>query len=54
MELSLHFKSDLHFFFLGGEIVNCSYISSSKLIAKAKDWQEICFTTSIVTHRVKP
>ena len=62
MELSLHFnfKSYFHLFFLWGcadqmqtrgEIVNCSYISSCRLIAKAKDWQEICFTTSIVTHQ---
>ena len=56
MELSLRFKSYFQFFFLGGvqtrgEIVNCSYISSCRLIAKAKDWQVMCCTTTIVTHQ---
>ena len=36
-----------------GEIVNCSNICSCRLITKAKDWQEICCTTSTVTHQSK-
>ena len=34
-----------------GETVNCSYVCSCRLIAKAKDKQEICCTTTIVTHQ---